>query len=126
MEASRNDVLKKIINDIKGYVLMMVTIPWLVPTSFWLFTTITIVILESDPKIKLGQLIPGDFTNFFTYLLSWIIASILYIISSVLHYVWNQQNRPHAVLSIYIIMLLMVSYWFLLWPEIDLFLRLRQ
>ena len=95
-------------------------------TSLWLFVTIVTFILQTDSAIQLSATIPGDFTNFFSFTISWLLVTAIFFASTIVHYVWHQTNRQQTVLAVFIVSVALIAYGFLLYPEIDLFFRLRQ
>lgn len=117
---------KHIRQHIVDFFVFLFTLPWLVLVSAWLFCTAITFILNSDAAIRLQQVIPGDFSAQFSFLGVWLLVTLLVFFGALANFVWFRDNRTFHALSIVILMLLLGSYFLVLAPEIDLYLKLRN
>ena len=103
-----------------------ITLPWLPVLSAWLLSAAVMIILNTESAIRLGDIVPGDYSNFFTYISSWLLMSVIVFSSLIINFIWFKNNKTHEVISICILFFLFGSFAFILWPEIDAFLKLRN
>ena len=114
---------KKFIFEIVVYA---VTLPWLPVLCIWLLSLVVMMILNTEPAIRLGETLPGDYSNIFSYFSAWILFSIIIFASLLINFIWFRKNQTHEVISICIVFFLFGSFCMLVWPEIDAFLKLRN
>jgi hypothetical protein len=122
LDFSLNQVKKTIIEVL----VYSITLPWLPVLSMWLLSGIVMIILNSEPVIRLGEVLPGDYSNFFTYSGAWFLLTIIVLSSLGINFAWFKHNKTHEVVSICVLFFLFASFAFLLWPEVDAFLKLRN
>jgi hypothetical protein len=117
---------KDVLDYLRDLLVFSLTLPWLVLVSFWLFISIISGIISTEPAIRLGERLAGDFSSTFSFVGAWTAITVIFFASLWINFHFFRNNRTHFVVSLAVVCFLFVTYLFLLWPELDIFLKLHN